>query len=38
MVVASGVEYPDAVYKVSQALRMDDEEVAEMEEAYTENC
>ena len=32
-----GVEYPDAVYLVTRALRLDDEEVAEMEDRY-ENC
>lgn len=36
MVIATGREYPDAVFKVSQALRMDKEEVAEMERDYDE--
>ena len=30
-------EYPDAVYLVTRALDLDDEEVAEMEDRYT-NC
>jgi hypothetical protein len=38
MVIDSGVEYPDAVFKVSQALGMDAEEVEEMETGYNENC
>lgn len=33
-VIKSGVEYPDAVWKVSRALRMDDEQREEMEEKY----
>jgi hypothetical protein len=36
-VTSEGVEYPDAVYLVTRALRLDDEEVAEMEDRY-ENC
>lgn len=36
--VAAGVEYPDAVWKVSQALRMDAEEVEEMEDKYLDLC
>lgn len=36
--VNQGTEYPDAVWKVSQALGMDAEEVAEMEDAYTNNA
>lgn len=36
-VVDSGVEYPDAVWKVSKALRMRKDEVAEMEDSY-DNC
>jgi hypothetical protein len=31
-VTSEGVEYPDAVYLVTLALRLDDDEVAEMEE------
>jgi hypothetical protein len=38
MVVAAGREFPDAVFAVSQALRMDAEEVAEMEANYDECC
>jgi hypothetical protein len=36
-VTSEGIEYPDAVYLVTRALRLDDEEVAEMEDRYT-NC
>ena len=36
MVVSSGAEYPDAVFKVSQALGMDNEQREEMEERYDE--
>tara|TARA_R110000868_G_C10416277_1_gene722853 strand:+ start:217 stop:411 length:195 start_codon:yes stop_codon:yes gene_type:complete len=36
-VTSEGVEYPDAVYLVTRALRLDDEEVAEMEDRY-DNC
>jgi hypothetical protein len=36
-VTSEGIEYPDAVYLVTRALRLDDEEVAEMEDRY-ENC
>jgi hypothetical protein len=36
-VTSQGVEYPDAVYLVTRALRLDDEEVAEMEDRY-DNC
>lgn len=35
-VVDSGTEFPDAVFAVSQALRMDKNEVAEMERDYDE--
>lgn len=38
MVVAAGREFPDAVYAVSQALRMKPDEVAEMERNYDECC
>jgi hypothetical protein len=38
MVVDAGREYPDAVFAVSQALRMDKDEVAEMERGYDECC
>lgn len=38
MAVRAGREFPDAVFAVSQALRMDAEEVEEMETAYDENC
>jgi len=33
-VVRSGIEYPDAVWKVTQALRLQDLEVYEMEQEY----
>ena len=36
-VTSEGIEYPDAVYLVTRALRLDDEEVAEMEDRY-DNC
>jgi hypothetical protein len=36
-VTSEGVEYPDAVYLVTRALRLGDDEVAEMEDRY-ENC
>jgi hypothetical protein len=36
-VTSQGVEYPDAVYLVTRALRLDAEEVAEMEDRY-DNC
>lgn len=35
-VVASGFEYPDAVWKVTQALNLDAESVEEMELNYLE--
>lgn len=35
-VVLSGVEYPDAVFKVKDALNLDEEAVAEMEADYDE--
>jgi len=38
MVVAAGREFPDAVFAVSQALRMDPEEVEQMEADYDECC
>lgn len=38
MVVAAGREYPDAVFAVSQALRMKPDEVEEMERDYDECC
>ena len=34
MVIKAGREYPDAVWAVSQALRMDDEQREEMEDKY----
>lgn len=37
-VVCSGVEFHDAVWKVSQALRLDDEEREQMERDYDECC
>ena len=36
-VTSEGIEYPDAVYLVTRALRLDDEEVSEMEDRY-DNC
>lgn len=36
-VTSEGIEYPDAVYLVTRALRLDDDEVFEMEDRYT-NC
>ena len=36
-VTSQHIEYPDAVYLVTRALRLDDEEVAEMEDRY-DNC
>jgi hypothetical protein len=33
-VTSEGIEYPDAVYLVTRALRLDDEEVEEMEDRY----
>lgn len=38
MVVESGIEFPDAVWKVSRALRLDEEEREEMERDYDECC
>jgi len=38
MVIDSGLEYPDAVWKVTQALRLDREEVEEMELKHAECC
>lgn len=34
----SGVEYPDAVWLVKDALRLDSESVDEMETDYMEQC
>ncbi len=36
-VTSEGIEYPDAVYLVTRALRLDDEEVFEMKDRY-DNC
>ena len=36
-VTSERVEYPDAVYLVTRALRLDDDEVEEMEDRYM-NC
>lgn len=36
--VDEGIEYPDAVWKMTSALRLDADEVAEMEQGYDENC
>ena len=36
-VIDSGYEYPDAVWKVTKVLRMKKDEVAEMEDGYTNN-
>lgn len=38
MVVEAGYEFPDAVWKVSQALRLDTEEREQMERDYDECC
>lgn len=38
MVVDTGVEYPDAVWKVTKALGLPKDEVAEMERDYDEVC
>jgi hypothetical protein len=32
--VSEGIEYPDAVYLVTRALRLDDDAVFELEAAY----
>lgn len=36
MVIRAGREFPDAVFAVSQALRMDRDEVEQMERDYDE--
>lgn len=36
MVIQSGIEYPDAVWKVSKALNLDRDEREEMERDYDE--
>lgn len=36
MVIDAGVEYPDAVWKVSQALRLPKDEAEQMERDYDE--
>jgi hypothetical protein len=38
MVVDAGIEFPDAVFKVTQALRLPKDEVAQMERDYDECC
>lgn len=38
MAIDSGLEYPDAVWRVSQALRMDDEQRQEMEDKHASCC
>lgn len=38
MVVDSGVEFPDAVWKVSKALGLRDDERQQMETDYDECC
>lgn len=35
--IAEGVEYPDAVYLVTRALKLDDEDVLMLESDYTCN-
>jgi len=35
---AAGVEYPDAVWLVTDALKLTDDEVYEMESDYMEQC
>lgn len=37
MMINRGAEYPDAVYKISAALRMDDAETDAMQDAYDNN-
>jgi hypothetical protein len=32
--ISEGVEYPDAVYLVTRALRLDNDQVLELEESY----
>lgn len=36
MVIDAGMEYPDAVFAVSQALRMDKQQREEMEEKHSD--
>jgi len=36
--VQQGMEYPDAVWAVTSALRLDDEAVAEMVDLYDNAC
>lgn len=35
-VISEGVEYADAVYLVTRALKLDDDEVFEMEDRYND--
>lgn len=35
-VIAAGLEFPDAVWRVTRALRLEPDEVQEMEDAYTQ--
>ena len=35
-VTSEGIEYPDAVYLVTRALKLDDESVFEMEDRYSD--
>lgn len=37
-VIKDNIEYPDAVFKVSQALNFDSEQVEEMEDGYSFNA
>lgn len=37
-VIEKGVEFPDAEYRVAQALKLDSEECAEMIEKYSTYC
>lgn len=37
-VIGSGVKFPEAVSRVSAALRLDKESVAEMVDGYDNNC
>lgn len=38
MAIQSGLEFPDAVWRVSQALKLDAEDAAQMELDYDEIC
>jgi hypothetical protein len=38
MVISENIKYPDAVFLVSQALRLDSEEMESMEDDYSFNA